>query len=232
MDGTFFYNRTGFALPFLKLPDFLVDVDKQLYSKLKVIHSRREIDLAENIAQRLSDIFVIGRDLINHTKIEKVWVARILANSFYSAYMNSLKSFTDACSITADFIFDLKLKFRNQDLGQENIWKNLAEKNPEGFKILLPFKEKCFEIKQERDIVIHRNHRVFHMTSEGDPNEIGEEHFELKMTRNPNVDILQELKKGNQEVLMTFEKKFDDDAAFALGISRIILTELVTVTKC
>jgi hypothetical protein len=228
MEGTLFYNRTGFALKgLLQLPDFLLEIDSRLYNKLKVVYGRKEIDLAENVAQRLSDVFIIGNTLLIQTSNNKVWVARILANSFYSAYLNSLKSFIDACSITADFIFDLKLKFRHQDFGEENIWQQLEKKNAESFKALLPFKPKCFEIKKERDIVIHRNHRVFHMTGEGDPNIIGENSFKLRMTRNPNVDIIQELKNGNQAVLTTFDEKFEEDKTFLLSFSKAILSELV-----
>lgn len=228
MDATYFYNRTGFALPFLNVPEFLIEIDKALFAKVKVTHGAREIGLAENVTQRLADIFIIGQHLSSYTGHEKPWAGRIFANSFYSAYMNALKSFTDACSITTDFGCDLKLKFRNQDFGQENIWQKLNERSPEVFQALLSFKGKCFEIKKERDIIVHRNCDVFHMTGDGDPNEIGEDNFELRMNRNPNVNISHELKKGNQDVLTTFDEKFREDTTFTLNFSKAVLTEFVT----
>lgn len=72
MEGTLFYNRTGFALKgLLQLPDFLLEIDSRLYNKLKVVYGRKEIDLAENVVQRLSDVFIIGNTLLIQQVITK-----------------------------------------------------------------------------------------------------------------------------------------------------------------
>lgn len=173
-DGTYFYNRTAYMIPFYEMPSCFQRLDGQFAEAGLTVGDGLDnpvVALGENLCRRIGHLDVLARAIeLTLQDGTGAFAQAEHVGALLVSHFGACKSVVDAVAISLNAVHSLELKRGNLDMNKGVFWFHLTERATDRAGLFEAYKPVISEITLWRDEAVHRLPPLVGVEGEGDPN--------------------------------------------------------------